>query len=218
MTRPIFALLALTLLCGCAQEDDRGEAGRTSSLATVGSGASARDLRLVIRRTRTPAGTESYVLIVTAPAGDLPSGVSLPGGEELEASSVDVGGASARFGLGSTPSEGIYRFRWSAEQGLVTSISVSGAPPPYPEFESPLDQGLYLPASEPVRWSWTGSAGLFDLELSDAQGSVLSVAKNLAGREADLLPRLRPVPGSWSFAPRAARARLRSGGRARRGS
>jgi len=187
MTKSLSLLVGLCLLSlGCAQDDDRGESGRTRSLASVGSGAQASDLRLVVRQTLDPAGLATYSIRITAPAGDPPAEVVLPDGQPLTLVVTPGDATLATAELQTSPGPGIYRFR-NGEGGLLaTSASLAGEPPNYPAFESPLDQGLLLPTHDAVRWTWNGTAGFFDLELYDGEGQSVLLLRDLSGRETSL--------------------------------
>tara|TARA_R110002072_G_scaffold281995_2_gene444741 strand:+ start:182 stop:859 length:678 start_codon:yes stop_codon:yes gene_type:complete len=187
MTKSPYLLVALCLLSlGCAQDDDRGESGRTRSLASVGSGAQASDLRLVVRQTIDPAGRVTHSIRVTAPAGDPPALIVLPDGQEATLLLTAGEATLATAELESSPGPGIYRFRDGEGGLLTTSASLAGDPPNFPAFESPLDQGLLLPTHDAVRWTWTGTAGLFDLELYDNEGQSVLLLHDLSGRETTL--------------------------------
>lgn len=187
MTKSLYLLVGLCLFSlGCAQDDDRGEAGRTRSLASVGSGAQARDLRLAVRRTLDPSDVATYTIRITAPTGDLPAEVVLPDGRSRTLAAAPGDSTLVTSNLDSEPGPGVYRFRDSAGDLLTTSAVLTGAPPQYPAFESPLDQGLLLPNQDAIRWTWSGSAGLFDLELSDNEGRSLILVRDLSGRETTL--------------------------------
>ena len=181
-------LVFLTFLFyGCAPDEGRGETGRTRSLASVGSGAVARDVRLCLLATRDVTGTETFALVVSGSSSDFPSAIVLPSGEELALTPNGDAAPSTRVELASAPQEGTYRLRWGQDEAFTTSAVVSGALPPYPEFIHPIDQGVWFADREPVRWTWSGSAGLFALRLRDPQGTLLLSAPDLSGREADLL-------------------------------
>jgi len=187
MTNSVYVLVGLCLLSlGCAQDDDRGESGRTRSLASVGSGAQTRDLRLAVRRTISPAGAATFTIRVTTVGGEPPAEVALPNGQAATLSPSPGNPSLLTATVETEPGPGIYSFRDSEGNLLSTSASLAGDPPQYPAFESPLDQGLLLPTHDAVRWTWEGSAGLFDLELFDAAGQSLILVSDLSGRETTL--------------------------------
>ena len=109
----------------------------------------------------------------------------LPSGEELALTPSADDASLVRAELARAPELGTYRFVW-ADEAFATSALVEGAPPAYPEFVHPLDQGLWFPEREPVRWTWSGSAGLFDLRLFDAQGLLVRTLPDLSGSDAEL--------------------------------
>ena len=205
MTKSPYLLVALCLLSlGCAQDDDRGESGRTRSLASVGSGAQASDLRLVVRQTIDPAGRVTHSIRVTAPADDPPALIVLPDGQEATLLLTAGEATLATAELESSPGPGIYRFRDGEGGLLTTSASLAGDPPNFPAFESPLDQGLLLPTHDAVRWTWTGTAGLFDL---DPVGHAVEHGQHDGGRQAGHAGDPRAV-GALTGIGRVARSRI----------
>lgn len=183
-------------VAGCSSESDDGKrvAGRTRSLATAANSEQGAFEGTVRRRRATAQGTGLTTASFTATlrAADATAAIlRLPSGEELPLIEGDAETMGAE--LTGTPAElearcpdGAYTFAGRLVDGSTTSLTLAVVGPAQvaPTIVSPGDMAIVPPGALPVAWTWEGTAGLFDVTLSEVTtGEVLYRASDLAGRE-----------------------------------
>lgn len=211
----IVAILSVTA-SGCGDSDEKKVGGRRRSLATVASATTTGSARLRLRRTRDVAtGEVSFEALLDAD-GPLAEDrvLQLPSGEELDLK----GDGSNRVlsALNAEPVAGAYTLLWEDPIGTLRTRSfvVGQEFPPHVTIERPLDQALFNPELEDLRWTWPGSSPYFDVEVYSGSGELLLLRESAQVTALRLgavkaLGRARLVVGAAS-GPTSASVRLES--------
>lgn len=203
--RAALVVLAVTgpgaTLWGCgSSDDDKTVAGRTRSVAEVGTATVLRGSLGLVRVTEQAGGSSETALAVEllAPAEARSASLRTPleGAAEL---ALEARGAG-RFVLAergeSTSLEarfppGAYTLLAVLPDGSLPTLSLDarGGFPAAPVIDAPLDMALGVPRATTIRWTAAPGTTRFDVVLSDASsGAVVHEARDLQEVESYQVP------------------------------